>query len=170
MTSSLKGLKYTVFKTGAGWFGILASSRGLRALILPQPSKERVLKRLKLNHNQTVDSTEYFCELIELLKCYFNGQAATFNQKLDTSGATDFQRKVWQASRLIPCGETRSYRWLAERIGYPKSARAVGQALARNPLPVLIPCHRVIKEDGSLGGFSGGLKTKKLLLSLEKAL
>lgn len=163
-------LEYTAFKTKAGWLGALASGKGLMALILPQPSKERALKRLKLKTARAVDSNDCFEELAKQLNCYFNGQAITFNQKLDITQATDFQRRVWQAGRLIPYGETRSYLWLAKKIGYPRAARAVGQALARNPLPIIIPCHRVIKEDGSLGGFSGGLKTKRLLLSLEKAL
>ena len=169
MTSSHKELKYAVFNTEAGWLGVLASDKGLRTLSLPQPSKERVFKRLKLKPAGAVYSNDYFEELKEQLNHYFSGKAVTFNQKLDISQATVFQRKVWRASRLIPHGETRSYLWLAEKIGYPKAARAVGQALARNPLPVIIPCHRVIKEDGSLGGFSGGLRTKKRLLAIEKA-
>ena len=169
MTSNQEELKYAVFNTEAGWLGVLASDKGLKALSLPQPSKERVLKRLRLKPAGAVDSNDFFEELENQLNCYFGGKAVTFNQKLDITQATDFQRKVWRASRLIPHGETRSYLWLAEKIGYPKAARAVGQALARNPLPVIIPCHRVIREDGSLGGFSGGLRTKKRLLALEKA-
>jgi len=74
---------------------------------------------------------------------------------------------VWQATRLIPYGETRSYLWVAVQIGKPGAARAVGQALGRNPLPVIIPCHRVIASDGGLGGFTGGLVMKRRLLELE---
>jgi methylated-DNA-[protein]-cysteine S-methyltransferase len=74
---------------------------------------------------------------------------------------------VWEKARLIPYGETRSYMWLARQIGKPQAARAVGQALGRNPLPVIVPCHRVIASDGSPGGFTGGLHRKKMLLKLE---
>jgi len=74
---------------------------------------------------------------------------------------------VWQATRLIPYGETRSYLWVAVQIGKPGAARAVGQALGRNPLPVIVPCHRVIAADGGLGGFTGGLEMKRRLLELE---
>jgi len=169
MTPPGKELKYAVFNTKAGWLGALASEKGLIALSLPQPSKERALKRLKLKPACSVYAGDYFNELKTQLNHYFNGKPATFNQKLDLTQATNFQKKVWRASRLIPYGETRSYLWLAEKIGYPKAARAVGQALAGNPLPIIIPCHRVIKEDGCLGGFSGGLRIKKMLLSLEKA-
>jgi O-6-methylguanine DNA methyltransferase len=168
MTPSGKELKYAVFNTGAGWLGALASEKGLIALSLPQPSKERAFKRLKLKFDRAVDSGDYFKELIKQLNCYFSGRLASFNQKLDLTQATAFQKKVWRASRLIPYGETRSYLWLAEKMGYPKAVRAVGQALACNPLPIIIPCHRVTKKDGRLGGFSGGLKIKKMLLSLEK--
>ncbi len=81
---------------------------------------------------------------------------------------TPFQRKVWNAVKAIPYGETRSYKWVAKKIGNPKAARAVGQALKRNPLLIIIPCHRVICSDGKLGGFSQGLKKKRELLKLER--
>jgi methylated-DNA-[protein]-cysteine S-methyltransferase len=76
---------------------------------------------------------------------------------------------VWEITRLIPYGETRSYAWVAEQIGQPRAVRAVGQALGKNPLPIIIPCHRVITSNGKLGGFGGGLEMKKRLLSLEAA-
>lgn len=82
---------------------------------------------------------------------------------------TKFQWKVLSVTATIPLGQTRSYKWVAERIGRPKAARAVGQALRRNPFPLLIPCHRVIKEDGSFGGYAGGLGAKKgKLLEVER--
>jgi methylated-DNA-[protein]-cysteine S-methyltransferase len=86
---------------------------------------------------------------------------------LDLFGVTDFQRRVWNAMRKIPYGETRSYKWLAQKVGDSRKARAVGQACGSNPLPILIPCHRVIREDGGLGGFSAGLHIKRKLLKLE---
>ncbi|GAI87660.1 unnamed protein product, partial [marine sediment metagenome] len=73
----------------------------------------------------------------------------------------------WEETRLIPYGETRSYAWVAKQVGKPKAARAVGQAMGSNPLPIIIPCHRVITSNGKLGGFGGGLEMKRQLLSLE---
>lgn len=80
---------------------------------------------------------------------------------------TKFEWSVLEAVMTIPFGETRSYQWVAEKVRRPKAVRAVGQALGKNPYPVLIPCHRVIRSDGKLGGFSGGVKKKKELLNLE---
>jgi len=81
--------------------------------------------------------------------------------------ATEFQRRVYRAVCRIPAGQTRSYRWVAERLGRPAAARAVGQALHRNPFAPLVPCHRVIRSDGSLGGFAGGAAKKRRLLAAE---
>jgi len=92
------------------------------------------------------------------------GKDSLKNKKL-----TKFQWKVLEVAAKIPLGETRSYKWVAQRAGSPRAFRAVGQALRHNPYPVLIPCHRVIKEDGSLGGYAGGPSTKKeKLLKMEK--
>lgn len=87
--------------------------------------------------------------------------------KLDLSGLTPFQKKVLEVVKTIPYGETRSYKWVAERIGNPKAVRAVGQALKKNPYPGIIPCHRVIRSDGKLGGYSKGTQKKKKLLKQE---
>lgn len=89
-------------------------------------------------------------------------------KKLDLTGYTDFERAVWQVVKTIPRGEMRTYDWVAKRIGRPRAARAVGQALKKNPYPGLIPCHRVICSDGSLGGFSQGKEIKKRWLQRER--
>ena len=89
--------------------------------------------------------------------------------KLDLSNLTPFQRKVLEVVKIIPYGETRNYKWVAERIGNPKAARAVGQALKRNPYPVIIPCYRVIRSNGKLGGYSKGIQKKRKLLKKEGA-
>ena len=86
---------------------------------------------------------------------------------LDLEDNTPFQMKVWQALRAIPYGRVRSYGWVARKIGKPRAARAVGSACGANPVPLLVPCHRVVAGDGSLGGFSGGLLNKRRLLKLE---
>ena len=100
---------------------------------------------------------------------YFAGSRRTFDLPLAPRG-TDFQRATWQALAGIPYGSTISYAELASRVGRPKAMRAVGAANGRNPLPIVLPCHRVIGADGSLTGFGGGLPTKEFLLSLEGAL
>lgn len=84
--------------------------------------------------------------------------------------ALTFQEKVWKAACEIPLGQTRSYAWIARRIGNPKAVRAVGQALKNNPYPVIVPCHRVVSSNGSLGGYARGKKKKELLLRLEKTI
>ena len=107
-----------------------------------------------------------FAEVIRQLQAYFCGELKGFNLPLALEG-TEFQLRVWNALRAIPYGETISYAQLAERLGNPKAVRAVGLANGSNPIPIIIPCHRVIGSDGSLTGFGGGLSTKKMLLELE---
>lgn len=100
---------------------------------------------------------------------YFTGRRREFDLPLDALQGTPFQIEVWKACREIPYGRVSSYGALARRIGRPGAARAVGQALGANPLPLLIPCHRVLTAQGQLGGFSGGVQWKKRLLRLENA-
>jgi methylated-DNA-[protein]-cysteine S-methyltransferase len=137
-------------------------------LVLPQPTREAALK-LAGTAPESDEKAAPLPELAERLRRYFDGQPVEFIDELDISSGTPFQQRVWQAARRIPWGETRSYQWIASEIGQPKAARAVGQALGRNPLPVIIPCHRVLASNGKLGGFSGGLEIKRRLLSLEGA-
>jgi methylated-DNA-[protein]-cysteine S-methyltransferase len=99
---------------------------------------------------------------------YLNGQRTTFDLPLKPEG-TEFQQSVWKALQTIPYGETRSYRDIAEQIGHHKACRAVGMANHRNPITIIIPCHRVIGADGSLTGYGGGLPLKQQLLNLEKS-
>jgi methylated-DNA-[protein]-cysteine S-methyltransferase len=103
----------------------------------------------------------------EQLTAYFAGELTDFDIELELHG-TEFQRRVWQALRTIPYGETRSYGEIAEQIGAPGSARAVGWANGHNPIAIVVPCHRVIGANGSLTGFGGGLDRKRALLGLEK--
>jgi methylated-DNA-[protein]-cysteine S-methyltransferase len=101
------------------------------------------------------------------LKEYFESGREEFTQKIAFMSGTEFEKAVWHVLMEIPYGETRTYKWLAEKIGKPNACRAVGQALSRNPIPVIIPCHRVIESDGSLGGYSGGIDIKRRLLDIE---
>jgi O-6-methylguanine DNA methyltransferase len=99
---------------------------------------------------------------------YFQGKRAFFSVPVDLSGAPDFQKKVLTAARRIPFGEVRPYAWVAERIGHPRAVRAVGTALGRNPVPFIVPCHRVLQTGGGLGGYLFGTDVKSRLLSLER--
>ncbi|MBI5417485.1 methylated-DNA--[protein]-cysteine S-methyltransferase [Candidatus Poribacteria bacterium] len=116
-----------------------------------------------------IDSVEPFEKIIHDIKNYLqNKSKLNTKYKLDLLGYTSFQIKVWEILKSIPFGEIRSYKWVAEKLGSASFSRAVGQANGTNPLPLIIPCHRVIASDGSLGGFSCGIKYKKMLLEIEK--
>ncbi|HEX3768618.1 MAG TPA: methylated-DNA--[protein]-cysteine S-methyltransferase [Puia sp.] len=114
------------------------------------------------NDDQVLLNTE------QQLSEYFRGERQIFSLDLDFDG-TEFQNKVWNALLTIPFGETRSYGDIARQIGNPKSVRAVGAANGKNPIPIVVPCHRVIGSSGKLVGFGGGMGNKALLLNLEKA-
>lgn len=112
------------------------------------------------------EDSAVFTDVVDQLRSYFAGERKTFDLRLVLEG-TEFQKKIWTALQDIPYGETVSYKALAERVGSPKAVRAVGAANGANPIPIIIPCHRVIGNDGSLTGFGGGLPLKKRLLELE---
>ena len=160
-------LEYITFNTEVGWIGVLSSEKGLLRTTLPQGSAQEAHQLLGDSVNQAIWSPRRFEDLMERLRAYFGGHKVAFPDRLDLSAATSFQREVWEITRLIPYGETRSYAWVAEQVKRLGAMRAVGQALARNPLPVIIPCHRVLNNDGKLGGYSGGVEMKRQLLSLE---
>ena len=159
--------RYVIADIGIGWVGILGSARGLLRTTLPQRSPQEAQQQLGDSLNYAHRSPHLFEDLVARLRTYFSGHKVTFPDQLDLSGATPFQRQVWEKTRLIPFGETRSYSWVAEQIKQPGAVRAAGQALGRNPLPIIIPCHRVITADGKLGGYTGGLDMKRFLLQLE---
>jgi methylated-DNA-[protein]-cysteine S-methyltransferase len=104
---------------------------------------------------------------IRELRAYFSGANGAFKQEVKFLTGTDFEKKVWSVLTEIPSGETRTYKWVAEKTGKPSAARAVGRALSKNPIPIVIPCHRVIESDGSLGGYSSGVDIKRRLLEME---
>ena len=160
--------RYTIVSTKFGWVGIVGAQDGLDFLSLPLPSAEAALSGFKNRIPNLVEDAAWFDDLASRLQRYFNGANVDFPDKLDFSKATSFQKRVWMATRAIPYGATQSYGWIASQIGIPKAARAVGSALASNPFPIIVPCHRVLASDGSLSGFSGGLGMKKRLLRLER--
>lgn len=124
-------------------------------------------KLKKLFKGELIKDENMTKDIIYQLKSYLNGKLKKFNCPLDLRG-TEFQKKVWLALRRIPYGETRSYKQIAEAIGHPHAFRAVGGANGRNPIPLIIPCHRVIRSNGDLGGFGHGIEIKKRLIEFEK--
>jgi len=165
----VKELRYIAFITEIGWVGILGSATGLLRITLPQHSAQEALQLLGDGVNCATPAPHLFEDLTERLRSYFSGHKTTFPDKLDLPKVTAFQREVWEITRLIPYGETRSYAWVAKQMSKPGAVRAVGQALARNPLPIIVPCHRVVASDGKLGGYSGGMEMKRYLLRLESS-
>jgi methylated-DNA-[protein]-cysteine S-methyltransferase len=108
--------------------------------------------------------------LTDKLERYFEGEPVVFDEPLDPTTGTDFQREVWALTKAIPRGQTRTYGQIAREAGSPGAARAVGQSMARNPWPVIVPCHRVVGHDGRLTGFGGGLDMKRRMLVMEGAI
>lgn len=121
------------------------------------------------SYEGVIQETPLIQEAHRQLAEYLKGERQTFDLPLNPKG-TDFQKRVWRALCDIPYGETRSYRQIAEAIGNPKAVRAVGMANNRNPITIVVPCHRVIGADGKLVGYGGGLEMKEFLLRLEKSL
>jgi methylated-DNA-[protein]-cysteine S-methyltransferase len=158
---------YGVFETTAGWIGLRGSEKGLSRATLPRPSAEGAVIALGREVLNLAFSMEFFKPVIDQYIAYFQGQKVRFIERLDLSSHTPFQRAVWKATQDIPYGKTQSYGEIARIIDKPAASRAVGQALGRNPLLIIIPCHRVLASDGSLGGFGGGLELKRHLLDLE---
>ncbi len=98
---------------------------------------------------------------------YFNGKRTEFTCRTLFIGGTEFERMVWNALKDVPYGETRTYKWLTERTGRPQAFRAAGRALGKNPIPIIVPCHRIIEADGTIGGYSSGIEIKRRLLEIE---
>lgn len=136
-------------------------------------SERAFLGRMKEEgHPIVIHNRERIQPVADQIRRYLAGKQGAFDTPVDLSGLTPFQQQVLKAASEIPRGQVVSYAELARRIGRPRAARAVGQALGRNPVPLVIPCHRVLASDGSLGGYSGrgGVRTKRALLKLEGAL
>ena len=160
-------MRYTVFETDLGWVGVLASDKGLRRMTIPAPSPEEAVRRFENDLESAQLDPQSFGDLPDRVRSLFRGEEVDFPEGLDLSRATPFKQAVWEATRSIPRGETRSYGEIAEQVGRPGAARAVGQAMASNPVAILIPCHRVIAGDGGLGGYGGHIEMKERLLEVE---
>ena len=162
-------VKLASYKSPIGELAFAFTEEGIIASSL---KGKAVLKALLANKGiRTVkEARELPFNLREQLDTYFSGQPIEFMVPLWFAWGTPFQKAVWEAIRAIPYGQTRSYSWLARQVGRPRAFRAVGQAVKANPIPLLVPCHRVVRADGSIGGFTPGLEIKIWLLRLEGAL
>ena len=164
-----------VFKTRLGWMGVSATPRGVREVIVPQRRRDQVKKLLAISDLVQLAYSVSVMKVIgghlvqakAQLMAYCEGRRRIFDLPLDLDQGTEFQRRVWQETMKIPYGDTSTYLKLAVQLGDRSLARAVGMALGANPLPLIIPCHRIIGNDGSLGGYSGGIQVKRALLKLE---
>nr|WP_094096379.1 tRNA epoxyqueuosine(34) reductase QueG [Paenibacillus physcomitrellae] len=162
---------YEEMSSPIGPLTLVKSSKGLCLIEFGEveATLEMTLKWASKQHPEAklVRSFDELQETVEQLKGYFSGERTDFALKLDMRG-TPFQLKVWQALLAVPYGQTASYKEIAEQIGQPKAVRAVGGANNRNPLPVVVPCHRVIGAKGAMTGYAGGLEIKESLLALER--
>lgn len=161
-------LRWGCIDTELGTFVGIASAVGLSRLILPtefpglvEPWAARLFPGAELRQDDAA-----VAEVGRQLRAYLDGQVRSFVVPLDPRG-TDFQRRVWAEVARIPYGETRSYQQIATAVGAPRAVRAVGACNAANPLPIIVPCHRVVGSDGSLTGYGGGLALKQRFLELE---
>ena len=161
-----------IFKSSWGWMGISETLKGIDAIALPKRSRRAIESCLITPSKEPLDqraSVRLEAARSQLLD-YLAGKREAFDLPLDLSRGTSFQRRVWRTLLRVPYGKLRSYQWVAVRVGGRRYARAVGNAVGANPLPIVIPCHRIVAQDASLGGFSGGLPTKRKLLTLEGTL
>jgi methylated-DNA-[protein]-cysteine S-methyltransferase len=156
-------LAYKLIDSPVGELKLVASDKGLVAILWENdsPRRVRLSELVEDEHHPVLVETE------RQLEEYFAGKRKAFSVALDMRG-TRFQKDVWEALLAIPFGETRSYGQLANQLGNPRATRAVGAANGRNPVSIIVPCHRVIGSSGKLTGFAGGLDAKARLLGLEK--
>lgn len=155
--------------TERGWVGLVLSPHGLRYTTLPRPSRDEALRDAMETGATGLASERDLADLPERICAVASGRYDNLAVHVDWNGISGFRRAVLEETMRIPAGETRSYGWIAERVGHPRAARAVGRVMATNPLPLVVPCHRVVGSDGRLTGYGGGLPMKEALLRAEEA-
>ena len=163
-------LAAVVVETPLGWAGVNLSSRGIRHATLFHRTRDAAEGELRAFGGTVGAEDARANEVAELLRAYADGDRDALSRfPIDLPVCTALQRRTWLALREIPAGETRSYGWLARQMGVPGRARAIGAMMGQNPVPLWLPCHRVVGADGSLTGYAGGLERKRFLLELEGA-
>lgn len=168
--ASLPVLRYVTFDTEIGRFLVAGGDRGLRIVTFAKNlDAERALSlETRGKRVMAVEDRIRLRRIVDSIRGYLAGNRAPLDHKVDLSDTTDFNRHVLDVVRSIPYGVLRTYKWVAGEVGAPRATRPVGQALSRNPLPIVIPCHRVVNSDGSLGGYSGGgPDMKRRLIEIE---
>ncbi len=169
--------RFYLCDTEIGFIGLLLSPRGLlRATTLPRPSRDQALREVaEMGAGEPASAAEAG-DLPRRLRALAQGRPLDLTADIDWDGLSadgrslsGFRRAVLEETLRIPAGRTRTYGWLAAKVGNPRAARAVGRVMATNPLPLVIPCHRVVGSDGSLHGYGGGLPMKAALLRMEGA-
>lgn len=165
----MSAFSYCIIPGPQGWIGLAGTDDGLTRLSM-KPTPEEVLEDLEEDIRHCQPDEAAFPQARQCLDRYFQGDTSALGEiVLDLSSAPPFFAAAWEACRSIPAGETRSYAWLAAEAGRPNAARAAGQAMAKNPLALVIPCHRVIGSNGDLHGYgAGGLGVKARLLQMEQ--
>lgn len=167
----LVDVAYTEIDSPVGKLLAAATPRGLVRVTFPVEEPEKVLEQLAASVSPRVlEAPARLDEVRRELDRYFEGRQREFDLPLDWQLSRGFYRKVLRATARIPYGQTRSYSEMAKRAGSPRAVRATGTALGTNPLPIIVPCHRVLRSGGALGGYGGGLDVKQALLELEGAL
>jgi methylated-DNA-[protein]-cysteine S-methyltransferase len=167
-------IRFSLFSTPIGTGGIVWGERGVLGVQLPEPEAGRVRARLRRRFPGGVESapTPDIEQTLERISALLRGEPSDLSTvRLDLERVPPFAQRVYEVARTIPAGKTMSYGQIATQLGDPQLAREVGQALSRNPFPIVVPCHRVLAAGGKLGGFSasGGVATKQRLLSIERA-
>ena len=165
-------MDYAVFSTRLGWMVVAGSPRGIAGVALPAydlgATLDALCVKIRVSPAEMREvQPRAFGSLPDRLAAYMSGEKVDFTDRLDRSGWTDFRSRIWDATSRIPYGQTRSYSWVAATAGQPTACRAAGQALHHNPVPLLVPCHRVIGAGGELTGFGSALALKQQLLSME---
>lgn len=165
-------MKYVIFRTKWGYFGLVGTDSILCRTILPMPERGKIESRILENLPDAEFDKSYLKNLQKHIIHYFDGHSVNFGADIPVSlnDFRGFSRRVLATCRTINFGQTITYAGLAKKAGRPNAGRAVGNALAKNPLPLIIPCHRVIRSDGKIGGFTapGGINVKKRLSAHEK--
>lgn len=159
----MRTLTYCIIESPVGRLKLMANDEALQAIVWEKEKENRV----KLENIEEASDHPLLLHTQRQLTEYFNHQRKEFDLPLLAEG-TPFQQSVWQVLSEIPYGTTWTYKQVAETINHPKAVRAVGSAIGRNPISIIIPCHRVIATGGGLGGFAGGLDKKTVLLDLER--
>jgi methylated-DNA-[protein]-cysteine S-methyltransferase len=172
MVFLLKIMKFVIFQTSWGYFGLVGNESAICRTFLPESKAEVVKSHIIREFSQAQFDKNVFRNLQKQIKLYFDGEKIDFNTDIPVllKGLGEFSKRILTACRNVKAGQIITYAQLAQKAGFPKAGRAAGNTLARNPIPLIIPCHRIIRSDGKLGGFSapGGTTLKKRLLQHEK--